>query len=175
MEFYRVGDKLVSKEKLTRQIDRILALRASGMSQQEVAQKVGVDRTFISRLEALAEVRKGGQIAVVGFPLGNKDELVKTAEELGVDRIFIMTDTERWQYIQSLSGNELLNQVMDLMTQLQSFDTVIMIGSDMRIKLAEAILGDKVIGVELGKSPIEEDVYMSPENLAQIISAVKGG
>ncbi len=175
MEFIRVGDKLVSKDKLTRTVERILALRAAGSSQQEVAHKVGVDRTFISRLEALAEVRKGGSLAIIGFPLANKDELLRIAEENGVDYTFMMTDDQRWKFIHSLTGVELLNELMELITKLRYFDVVIMVGSDMRIRLAEALLGDKVVGVQLGESPIENDVYFPPERLRELILSVKGG
>ena len=57
--FFRIGDKLLNRTKLDRIIDRIFELRMSGASQQEVAQRIGCDRTFVSRLEGLAEVRKG--------------------------------------------------------------------------------------------------------------------
>ena len=174
MEFTRVGDKLVSKEKLMRTIERILALRSSGMSQQEVSQKIGVDRTFISRLEALAEVRKGGSVAIIGFPLENKQELVQVADEHAIDYTFLMNDEERWTFIRSLNGKELLDDLMGLITKLRDFDVVIMIGSDMRIRLAEALLGDKVIGVQLGQSPIQEDVYFDPHRLKDLILSVKG-
>ena len=63
MEFYRIGDKLISQEKAVRVLERIFTLRASGLSQQEVANRVGCDRTFVSRLETMAEVRKGGSLA----------------------------------------------------------------------------------------------------------------
>ena len=49
-----------------------------------------------------------------------------------------------------------------------------MIGSDMRIKLAEAILGDKVIGFEIGESPITQDVYIQPKQLEDLITTIKG-
>ncbi|HAI51924.1 MAG TPA: transcriptional regulator, partial [Firmicutes bacterium] len=83
--FFRIGDKLLNRTKLDRIIDRIFELRISGLSQQEVAQRVGCDRSFISRLESLAEVRKGGSLAVIGFPLSNTGELKALCRELGVD------------------------------------------------------------------------------------------
>lgn len=67
-DFFRAGDKLLNRVKLDRIVDRIFQLRVSGLSQQEVAQRVGCDRSFVSRLESLAEVRKGGSLAVIGFP-----------------------------------------------------------------------------------------------------------
>ena len=44
----------------------------------------------------------------------------------------------------------------------------------MRIRLAEAILGDMVIGLEIGKSPIKEDIYISPQKLTQVITTIRG-
>ena len=61
---FRVGDKLLNRDKLDRIVDRIFNWRVSGLSQQEVAARVGCDRSFVSRLESLAEVRKGGSVAV---------------------------------------------------------------------------------------------------------------
>ncbi len=175
MDFYRVGDKLVSTDKVMGALERILEFRAKGLSQQETAQRIGVDRSFISRLEALGEVRKGGSLAILGFPLKNKDELLDLSHELGADYVFLMTDAERIAYIQGFNGVDLLNELMGLMTRLKEYDTVVMIGSDMRIRLAEAILGDKVMGITLGESPIKCDVFLDPAELRRLISTVKGG
>lgn len=175
MDFYRVGDKLVSRDKVMGALEKILELRTKGLSQHETAQRVGVDRSFISRLEALGEVRKGGSLAILGFPLENKDELLALSHQLGADYVFLMTDAERHAYIQGFNGVDLLNELMGLMTRLKEYDIVVMIGSDMRIRLAEAILGEKVMGIPLGESPITDDVYLDPEELRRLISTVKGG
>lgn len=174
VEFYRIGDKLISKEKAVRVIDRIFSLRASGLSQQETASKIGCDRTFISRLETMAEIRKGGSLAVIGFPIANTEELQDVCNKLGVEYTFLMTDAERWNFIESFSGIQLLNWLMELMSEMQTYDHVIMIGSDMRIRLAEAILGDKVVGLEIGESPITHDVYIPPAQLGDLITTIKG-
>lgn len=174
MDFYRIGDKLISKEKAVRVIDRIFSLRASGLSQQEVANRVGCDRTFVSRLETMAEIRKGGALAVIGFPIANIAEVEQVCESLGVEYTFLLSDSERWRFIESFSGQELLNWLMGIMSEMRSFDYVIMIGSDMRIKLAEAILGDKVVGFEIGESPITQDVYIQPSKLRDLITTIKG-
>mgnify|MGYP001057047794 CR=1 FL=1 len=172
--FFRIGEKLLNREKLDRTIDKIFDMRVSGLSQQEVAHRVGCDRTFISRLETLAEVRKGGSVAIIGFPLGNIAELSELCQELGVEYTLLMNDVERWDLIESLDGKSLLNWLMDLMLEMSEYDHVIMIGSDMRIRLAEAILGEKVVGVLLGTSPIEEDFHMNPEKLRDLITSIKG-
>lgn len=171
--FIRVGDKLINRDKLFRTIDRILSLRSSGLSQLDVAETIGVDRTFISRLEALAEVRKGGPVAVIGFPVKNKDELLDVCKKYGVEFTLLMTEKERWDYIDAQSGLEFLNQLMEIIGGLQDFDTIVMIGSDMRIRLAEAMLGDKVVGIEIGESPIREDIHVPSDKLIGLISNVK--
>lgn len=172
--FFRIGDKLLNRVKLDRIVDRIFDLRISGLSQQEVAHRVGCDRSFVSRLESLAEVRKGGSLAIIGFPLANTTELLSLCQELGVEYTLLMNDVERWEMIQSHDGRSLLNWLMQLMLEMSDYDHVIMIGSDMRIRLAEAILGDKVVGVLIGASPIEEDVYFSPDKLRRLIISIKG-
>ncbi len=172
--FFRVGDKLLNRVKLDRIVDRIFQLRVSGLSQQEVAHRIGCDRSFVSRLETLAEVRKGGSVAIIGFPLANTTELTGVCEELGVNYSLLMTDVERWEMIESHDGKSLLNWLMQLMLEMSEYDHLIMIGSDMRIRLAEAIVGDKVVGVVIGESPIEEDYYLSPQRLRELITSIKG-
>lgn len=174
MSFFRVGDKLLSRDKLDKIIDDILELRKSGLSQQEVAQRIGCDRSFVSRLESLAEVRKGGSLAVVGFPLENTEELKTICERLGVEFTLILNDQERWDILESFDGKSLLNWLMELMMDMSAYDHVIMIGSDMRIRLAETILGEKVLGLLIGKSPIKKDIYLTPNDLSGLIKSIKG-
>ena len=62
---------------------------------------------------------------------------------------------------------------MALIAQLKEYDHVIFIGSDMRIKMVEAIMGTKVIGWEIGISPITEDRWINTEQLRQLIEQLK--
>jgi len=71
----RIGEKIINRQKINQIIDEMLNLRSQGFSQQEVANRVGIDRTVISKLETLGEVRKGGRVALVGFPIENREEL----------------------------------------------------------------------------------------------------
>lgn len=154
----------------------MLELRAQGKSQQDVAGELGVDRVWISRLETLGEVRKGGSLAIVGFPVGNASELNHIAAEEGVDFCLLLNDKERWSWASDISGADVFNRIMDLISQVKEYDTLIFLGSDMRIRLIEAILGrDMVIGVELGASPIKEDIAVAPDMLRQLIRDVKKG
>lgn len=169
----RIGDKLISRSKLNAMVERILEMRAQGMSQQEVALRMGVERTFISRLEGLGEIRQGKRIAVVGFPVQNKEALIEVLEKKGVDFYFLMTNAERWHFIQDKSGLELFNEIMSLIMHVRACDQVIVIGSDLRIRIAQALLDQEVIPISLGDSPIEEDRYVDPAYLEEILAACR--
>jgi transcriptional regulator with XRE-family HTH domain len=168
-DFYRIGDKLVSMEKLNRSLAEMLTLRSTGLSQQEVADRCGVDRTFLSRLEKLGAVRKGKSIAVIGFPIQNKEEIVSLLDELGVEFRLLMTNNERWRYVTEKSGLELFNEVMSLVAKSRTYDVVILIGSRQRINWCAALLDKEVLGIDLGESPIEEDKYVDPDHLRKLI------
>ncbi len=165
----RVGDKIINPQKIHKAIDEALELRGQGLSQQDVANRIGVDRTVISRLETLGEVRKGGRIALIGFPVKNCDELAAVARQEGVDYCLLLTEKERWDFVESKSGIELFNTIMEIIGTLRSYDIVIIICSNMRIKLIEALLDKDVIAVQIGESPINENKYVEPEMIRTII------
>lgn len=174
MNLIRVGDKVLNPERIHRSVDKILQLRQEGLSQQEVAERLGVDRTLVSRLESLGEIRKGARLALVGFPVANGDELTGVARAEGVDFVLLMNEEERWRFVQEKSGADLINQFMALVGEIEGYDAVIFIGSDMRIKMVEAILGPRVISWEIGISPIKEDRWVNPDQLRQLIRQLKG-
>ena len=99
-----MGDKVLSRDKIIAKIDEILKLRQNGMSQIDVAKFLNLDRPFVSRLESLGEVAKGGKIALVGFPIGNKEELEQMALEEGVEFVYVLTDKERWSLVSNTDG-----------------------------------------------------------------------
>jgi transcriptional regulator with XRE-family HTH domain len=173
MDLVRIGDKVVSKDKIYRAVDRILEFRALGLSQADVAFQMEVDRAFISKIETMGEVRRGKRIALIGFPIENKDEISQVASSEGLDLVLLMTDAERWRFVREKSGEVLVNDLMRLITAAKKFDAVIFIGSDMRVRLVEAILGTKVVGIEIGTSPIKEDKYVDPKNLRNLILHLK--
>lgn len=169
----RIGDKIINKQKILDTIERMFLMRQQGLSQQETANQLGIDRTVVSRLETLGEIRKGGQIALVGFPIRNREELAAVAQEEGVEFILLLTEHERWQFVQEKSGVELFNEVMQIVARLRTYDIVIFMGSNMRIKLVEALLDKEVIGIQIGESPIAEDKYFNPVDLRTIIRHTK--
>lgn len=172
-DLFRIGEKLISSEKLYRIIGQILEQRSRGLSQQDVAGRFGVDRSFVSRLEGLGSVRKGSSLAVFGFPVKNKDEIQALLTELGVDFSLIMTEAERWRFVQEKSGIELLNEIMGLVSRVRVYDVVIVIGSHQRIRWCAALLDKEVVGVEIGETPITEDRSVDLDRLRSLILAMR--
>jgi len=173
VQFIRIGEKIICKEKLDREINKILELRAKGITQEGVARKLGVERTFVSRLESLGEIRKGKKIALVGFPIKNKEELTRLAEKLGIEYVFLLTQEERFEFIKKKGKNELFNEIIEIIVNLSDFDLIIFMGSDMRVPLVEKIFSIQVIGIVIGHSPIKESKYVHPEKIIEIVKQVK--
>ncbi len=176
VDFIRIGDKVISRQKIDEVISTIFAARVRGLSQSEVAAKTGIDRTFISRLESLGEIRKGGSIAVIGFPLSNCDEIRGICQEEGVDFTLVMTDKERWQFVRDRSGNDLLNELMGLMAKVRQFAKVILIGSDKRLEILKGVMdrNTDIASIVIGRSPMSGDVYLNSEALRSTIRGMKG-
>ncbi len=174
MQLIRVGDKVINPERIYRMVNRMLELRASGHSQQEVAEMLEIDRTLISRLESVGEMRKGKKMALVGFPVKNPRELTELAQSEGLDLVLVMSERERLEFARNQNGAEVLNQVMGLIAQARECDAVIFIGSDQRLKMVEALVGPNTVGIEIGRSPMHEDVYVDPDMVRNLIRSLKG-
>lgn len=173
MDIWRLGDKIISRKKIDGILARMFELRSGGMSQTEVATRLGVDRTLVCRLENLGEIRKGKSLAVFGFPIKNKQDIYELLIREGVDYIFLLTENERWDFIGQKSGLELLNTIMEMIARAHTFDQVVVLGSNKRIKIIEAVLDKEVVGFEIGASPIREDKYVDPEEITRLIRAIK--
>lgn len=171
MNFLRIGDKIINEKKISRTINRVLKLREEGYSQSKTAKKIGVDRSFISRLESIGEIRKGNKIALVGFPVGNKDEILNLARKYGVEYVLILTEQERWNFVENKDGLELFNELMEIIVRLKEFDLIIFLGSDMRLDLVDKLMNGKIIGIEIGESPINEDKYVDIEEIEEILQS----
>ena len=173
MEFIRIQDKIISWQKIETTLKKVLQMRASGFSQQEVADRLTIDRTFISRLEGIGELRKGQTIACIGFPLSNKDEVQSILEKEGVDYILLMSEQERQDFINKRSGKELLNVLMDLIADVRKYEVIICIGSDERLKLLAGVLDGQIISLEIGTSPLTEDKWLDPEIIRKVLKAIR--
>lgn len=173
MRLIRIGEKVISEEKLRKEISKILKLRTEGLTQEEVARKLGVERTFVSRLESLGEIRRGEKIALVGFPVKNKEEIVSLSEKFGIDYTLILTEQERNDFVQVRDKSKLFNDTLGIITFLLDFDVIVFLGSDKRVDFAEKLFHIQVIGIEIGKSPITEDKYVDPEIIENVLKEVK--
>ena len=173
MQFIRIGEKLISRAKLDRIIEKILSLRAQGYSQKEVAERLQIERSFISHLESIGQIRRGDRVALIGFPVANKEEVNKLAEEMGIDFTMILNDEERWSYIKDKNGITLFNELLQLIKELQDYKTVVFIGSDMRVETVQSLLEGEVIGLPLGPSPIQKDTVVDIDKLREVLQQVK--
>lgn len=173
MDLIRIGGKIISRHKIIKTIDKILEMRTAGVAQQEIANRIGVDRTFVSRLETIGEVRKGNRIAVIGFPIKNKEEILELLNKEGIEFSLIMTEHERWEFVQKAEGIDLFNTVMNIIAEVRSFDVIIVLGSNQRIRTFEAIFDKEIVGLEIGESPIEEDKFVDPVKVLELINTVK--
>jgi hypothetical protein len=172
LRFIRIGNKTIDKEAIYETIDHILDLRCSGESQQEVADRIKVDRSFVSRLESIGEVRRGGSVAFVAFPVKNKDEILKVLENYGVEFHMVMSEEERLNFVQRRSGIELTNSIMELIALARRYDTIVVFTSDKRGKLIETLVDGRVIKRNIGKSPLTTDVYIQPEDIIEVLDTV---
>ena len=171
-ELFRIGEKMINLRKIEETLQAVLRLRSGGLSQQETAKSLHLDRSFISRLESIGEVRKGKKVALIGFPLKNKDELNAVARDKGVDYIWMMNEEERVDLVSKQTAMDFFNFVVDLIASLKTYDTVIMIGSEKWSKVAGALLDAQIIFLELGASPITEDCYLHPDELILILEQI---
>ncbi len=169
MNLIRIGDKLINLAKIHEAVRKILELRNEGFSQQEVAAKMNLDRTFISRLETIGCIRKGGQIGLLAFPVSNKEELLVLIERYGIEQYVVLNDEERWQLVEQRSGLDFFNQVMAIVERFRECDTVIMFCSSKWSRLAEALLDSEVFAVDIGETPIRGDVYLEPQAAEEVI------
>ncbi|WP_350343766.1 transcriptional regulator [Proteinivorax tanatarense] len=172
MDLYRINDKTISKQKITDTIDKILSYRAQGLSQTEVSDKLNLDRIFISRLEKMGEIRKGKNIAIIGFPIENIQQVQNISEKFGVNFTLLLSEQQRWHFVESKEGVDLFNQILKLVNDLKSFDVVIVIASDKRIRQISNLLDQKIVPYPIGKSPIKEDVVVNTDEIEKLLATL---
>ena len=175
MEFVRIGDKVISRQKIDEAVDAILARRAKGQSQADVAQEMGL--TGPSSRDSRPWENCGRRFNSPGrLPISNCDEVREVAQAEGVDFTLVMTDEERWAFVRDRSGIDVLNDLMSLMAQIRRFDKVIFVGSDKRLDILKNLVdrNTDVATIVIGRSPMSGDVYLNPESLRKVIKSVKG-
>lgn len=171
VRLYRIGDKVVSRDKLLDAVESILEEREAGATQEEAARHAGVQRSFVSFLETLGEVRRGPRVALVGFPVANGDEVRELAERHAVDFVLVVSQSDR-ESIEAGSSAEVFNQLLETLAALRDFDTLVLLASDYRIKTIEKILGTEVVGMPLGHTPLREDKRVDVAELDRILTSV---
>ncbi len=172
MKFFRIGEKVVSREKLVDALTEILSDREAGATQEEAARAFGVQRTFVSFVESLGEIRRGARVALVAFPVANAAEIKQLAEARGIDFVLVFSQAER-ESIENAPGAEVFNRLLETLATLKDFDSLVLLASDWRVELIERILGNtEVIGIPLGPSPLREDVEVDIGELERVLAGV---
>jgi hypothetical protein len=171
VKLYRIGDKVVSEDKLHDAIAAILEDREAGATQVDVAKSYGVQRSFVSFLETLGEVRKGSRVALVGFPVANAPEVKALAEKHALDFVLVLSQEER-ESIESGNVTTVFNTLLETIAALREYDTLVLLASDWRIKTMEKILGTEVVGIPLGASPLREAVEVDLDELEAVLTGV---
>lgn len=170
---FRIGEKFVSLDKAVRLIERTLELREKGVSQYEAAKRLHLDRSFVSRLEAIGEIRKGSRVAVIGFPLANAAELAEICNAHGLDFYLLLNNQERWDMVRDKQALDFFDRMVELVARLREFDTLIMITSEKWYHLAEALFDKQIIYINLGATPIQDDCSVDrnlfEETLKQVL------
>lgn len=174
-DLIHIGDKTLSRSRLQSIVDEMLRLRSAGFSQQAAAERFAVDRSFVSRLETLAELHKGGSIGLVGFPIANRDEVRALCERRGVDFVLLLSEQERQAYLNGRTGMALLHEVLGTVARLRTLDHVVLLTSDHWFALAAALLGREVTGLQLGQSPMTEDRVVELGELAALLDSLSSG
>jgi transcriptional regulator with XRE-family HTH domain len=175
MKLLRIGDKLVSHDRLISLISEILKRRAIGATQQEVASALGVERSFVSHLEGLGEIRRGKRIALVGFPIANKAEVIKLAEAYGVEFVYLLSEKERRRLAREWTGARIFDEVLEVLAKLKDFDLVIFMASDKRIETLQKILGREILGLPIGRSPIRRSRKVNTDLLKKMLENITKG
>ncbi len=171
MKLYRIGEKVVSLDKLVDAIERILEARERGSTQEQAALSNGVQRSFVSFVESLGEIRRGPRVALVGFPIANAPEVRAVAESHAVDFVLVFSQAER-EVMAGASAADVFNRVLETLAELTDYDVIVLMASDWRIRTVEKILGRDVIGLTLGPSPITEGVSVDAEEVGAILGSV---
>ena len=171
MKLYRIGDKVISADKLSDAITAILQDREAGATQEDVAKAHDVQRSFVSFLETLGEVRRGERVALVGFPVANAADVKQLAERHAVDFVLVLSQEER-ESIESGDATRVFNQLLETIAALRDYDTLVLLASDWRIATMERILGTEVVGIPLGTSPLRTAVTVDLAELDAVLTAV---
>jgi hypothetical protein len=85
-----------------------------------------------------------------------------------------MSEDERNEFVNQSNGQQLINYMMELINKFRGFDTVISMASDNRNKIIKDMLDNQIIEIDIGKSPLKEDVIVNVDFLIEILKTLKG-
>ncbi len=143
MKEIKIGDKIISIERARELIDKIFDLRSEGSTQEEVAQMLGVERTFISRLEGIGEVRRSKEIALICSGIMDEQKVRTDAKDLNVDFLY-------------LNGKRSadMKDVLWMLDRLRGIDYVVFVGKQDELALLEKVLDKKIVYIPLEKEDL---------------------
>lgn len=162
----KIGNKLVSLERARNLVERIFHLRSTGSTQQEVASLLGVERSFISHLEGLGEIRRSKQIALIGSSVKNRVQVEQEAKELGIDLVYL-TDGERTR----------MGEILRIIAQVKGLDFVVFLGSDEEASLLERILDTRIVSIPLEKADYLKEIIgeLAEKRTRRVFRSMKRG
>ncbi len=140
MKEIKIGDKVISVERARELIEKIFDLRSEGSTQEEVAQMLGVERTFISRLEGIGEIRRSKEIALVCSGVSDEQKTRATAEDLGVDFFYL-----------NGKKNTAMKDILWMLDRIKDIDYVVFLGHRDELALLEQVLDKKIAFIPLDK------------------------
>jgi len=170
-DLYRIGGKVVSRDKLAVAVDALLSDRSQGATQAEAARAAGVSRSFVSNLESLGEVRHGARVGLIAFPVSNGAALRELAEHYSVDFVLTFSQDER-ERAEGGDARDMFNRLLDTLAELSDYAAVVVLASDWRIETFKRVMDVDVIGIELGVSPLEHDVEADLEHVETVLASV---
>lgn len=159
MELFRIGDKVISKDKLMLAIEDMLRARTKGATQEEAAARAGVPRSFVSNIETFGALRHGQKIAFIAFPVANAAEAMALAQRYGLELALALSQYDR-EKVGEGNAAEMFNRMIDTVATLKSFDTLVVAASDYRIESFRRLIDGEVIGITLGESPLTQDQHL---------------
>lgn len=140
MKEIKIGDKIISVERARQLIEKVFYLRSGGSTQEEVAEMLGVERSFISHLEGIGEVRRSKRMALIGSGVDNEKQIHAEAEDLGIDFVFL-----------SGKKNLAMREILYMLNEISDLDFIVYIGPSDELDLLEKVLDTKIIGIPLEK------------------------
>jgi len=132
----RIGDKIISMDRASALIDKIFDMRSAGSTQEEVAKRLGIERSFISHLEGIGEVRKSKEIAFIGSGVSDPERVERMAGELGFEHVFINSD-----------GMARIEDALGILAVLRDIDYIVFLGPTAEHRLLEIVMDKKIIGI----------------------------